>query len=99
MDTTDVFYKRSIKELLQILLDNMNLLTSGLCSLAPRLNAIGKLTDEEVMTLWRYIEEHQPYNLYYILSKFSDSTEYIFYWEKGKKKPRINWLKKQIKSL
>ena len=75
--------KRSIKVLLQIMLDNIDRLECGLCILAVDL-----FDYEEETDVLKYIEEHRPRNS-------PDS----YYWPIGEVKPRIKWLEYHIKKL
>ena len=86
---------RSIKELLQIMLDNENLFECGLCSWTARLFFSGKITNDEHHFLYYYIRDNRPY-------KYSSINAYrnrhsVYYWTIGDKQPRINWTKKHIK--
>jgi len=85
---------RTIKELLQLTLDNIDHLSTGLCSLiAYHLCENNRIiTVDEWMILDDYIESNRPHNKHYY-------TGDNYYWKIGNKTPRINWLKKQIKSL
>lgn len=75
--------KRSMKVLLQIMLDNIDKLDCGLCILAVEL-----FDYEEETDVLNYIADHKPRNS-------SDS----YYWIPGEEKPRIKWLKYHIKKL
>lgn len=80
---------RTHKELLVILLDNIHLLKTGLCSLIFDLYTVGMITMAERFEIRYYIYNNRPSNLYSIFS-----TRY--FWKKGARKPRIKWLKNQI---
>lgn len=81
---------RSIKELLEVLLDNIHLLKDGLCLLA-----IDVMTYNEKRIFKKYIFENRPFNIYTLFRL--NKSKYVYYWIKGKKAPRIKWLKKHIK--
>jgi hypothetical protein len=78
---------RTRKELLQLLLDNINLLQLGLCGLAWRLNNRRMISVEECIDIREYIRQQRPKKTY---------KGYDYYWKPGNEKPRINWLKKHI---
>jgi hypothetical protein len=78
---------RTEKELLQILLDNMNLFTTGLCILSWRLSNDEIITQKEE----EFIDEYISSNLLH--GRFG----YAF--PRGEREPRIKWLKQQIKQL
>jgi len=85
---------RTTKELLQLTLDNIEHLRTGLCGLiAYHLHENNNIisVDEWIM-LDNYIESHRPRTKHYY-------TGSNYYWKMGSKSPRINWLKKQIKTL
>ena len=87
--------QRYIKELLCIMLNNINYLRAGLCNLANILLTDGDISGKEYYILIEYITKNRP-------SKFSSISAYrnresIYYWERGQIAPRIKWLKKHIK--
>jgi hypothetical protein len=77
---------RSEKELLQILLDNMDLLDTGLCRLSGYLRITGVISIEEELLIDRY---------------FTRTLDVLFTYSfpEGEKEPRIKWLKEQIDKL
>lgn len=93
---------RTNKELLQLLLDNIDKLGTGLCALAQRLN------DEDIMSYndWDkvnfYIYKNKPFyyrlrrSLWLVIS-LPEHMSYSFFWPIGQKEPRIKWLEQQIK--
>ena len=80
---------RPLKKLLQIMLDNMNLLRTGLCWLSNCLVRDNIISLEEMRIILDFIGEHP--------------TEYyktnLYYWPAGEKSPRIAFLKRHIKKL
>jgi len=78
---------RTRKEILQLLLDNINLLQLGLCGLAWRLDNLRMISLEECLDIREYIKSQRPKKTY---------KGYDYYWMPGNVKPRINWLKKHI---
>jgi hypothetical protein len=86
---------RTIKELLQVMLENKDLFFSGLCSWATNLVMRCKITDDEYDELLFYIKNNRP-------SKYSSLSAFLcqdseHYWSFGKISPRIKWIKKHIK--
>jgi hypothetical protein len=86
---------RSIKELLQVMLDNQDYINSGLCSQAGNLCFKRKITYEEYSCLKNYIKDNRP-------SKWSSLDAFIhrncnFYWHPTNTNSRIKWIKKHIK--
>jgi len=80
---------RTEKELLQLLLDNIDKLETGLCYLT--------------YFLWVYhnsisYDEKQKITLYIEL-KAPKKRKDCFHWKPNEKQPRIEWLKSQIEKL
>jgi hypothetical protein len=84
--------ERTIKELLQLMLEHQGLFRDGLCYWARILYYTDKITFEEHSALYKYINENRPKNL----SWFFRSA---YYWKYGNIKPRIKWIKKHIARL
>ena len=89
--------ERSIKELLEVMLENQELFNGGLCSWAWYMYREDKITFEEYRILDCYIRENRP-------SKFSSLEAWNYqnrgyYWKYNNIKPRIKWIKKHIKKL
>ncbi len=87
---------RTIKELLQIMLDNPQHFDYGLCRWAVNLYCGELITSEEYWILRNYIKVNKPF----IFSSFDVLNQRIssnpYYWKVGKIEPRIEWLKKHI---
>ena len=88
---------RTIKELLQIMLDNPQHFEYGLCMWAINLCEEGLITGKERKLLKDYIKVNEPF----IFSSFDVFKEKVidqsyYYWGIGKIEPRIEWLKKHI---
>ena len=87
---------RTIKELLQLMLDNKHLFQCGLCHWLTELFIYKLISRDERIFLLNYIKENKPeykwYNPYMLLNHYKDS----FYWIEGCITPRINWLKHHI---
>ena len=86
---------RTIKDLLELMIDHQELFYSGLCYQNRSLNRKNLIGDLEYLDLQAYINTHRP-------SKYSSLQAYNskqsgFYWSGGDIKPRIKWLKKHIK--
>ena len=87
--------ERSIKELLQLMLDNQNLFREGLCSWSGELYFIkNKISYKEYDLLYNYINKNAPFS--YKINIFNTSA---YFWKKGDIKPRIEWLKKHINKI
>jgi hypothetical protein len=88
---------RTIKELLEIMLDNKDLFKYGLCSWVGLLYSYNRISNKEYLTLMEYIENNRPF----MLSSISTMCEIIkhsgYYWKEGDIKPRIKWIQKHIK--
>jgi len=90
---------RSIKELLQIMLDNQHLFDNGLCRWRYNLrwsnfdNPI--ISQEESDLLLSYIDDNRPHALSSWNALLNCAS--VYYWNKANIKPRIKWIKKHIK--
>jgi hypothetical protein len=86
---------RTIKQLLEVMLKHQELFETGLCRWSNSLYSKKLITEDEVYTLWRYIEKNRP-------SAFSSINAFMhqnqgWYWKVGDIKPRIKWIKQHIK--
>ena len=79
---------RTIKELLELLLENQHLFDSGLCIWAFELSTECQISIQEENMLYMYIKNNRPINLRYFKG---------YYWPIGNIKPRIEWIKEHIK--
>jgi len=79
---------RSDKELLRVLLSNIDQLSNGLCWLCFELKGNGIISDSEHDRLLQYISIHRP--------KTGVKFQKYYFWEKGEKESRIQWLKNEI---
>jgi len=76
---------RTEKEILQVILDNMDQFKTGLCYLVDKLLNQGKLTRED-HSIWRkLIYRHTP----------KGHVGHCL-WPVGEKQPRVEWMVKQI---
>ncbi len=89
---------RNLKELLQLFLEEENqiLFRWGLCNWAARLQRQDKITEEEYFFLLNFILNNKVSRFSSIDALFAQRK---YYWRRGKIKPRIAWIKKQIKKL
>jgi hypothetical protein len=85
---------RTIKELLQLMLDNKHFFQAGLCNWAANLRYYDIINIEEHYIMHQYIRDNRPFLLSSI-DAFKHRNK-AFYWEFGDIKPRIKWLKKHI---
>lgn len=84
---------RTTKELLELMLINISLMGDfGLCALIAELyrNRQTEISYDEYSFLRTYVKWNRPKNLHTLFGS-------VFYWTKGRKLPRIKWLKKHIK--
>ena len=88
---------RSVKELLEVMLEHQDKFGEGLCGWSFNLHYRGLITNGEFQLLLEYITYNRP-------SKFSSLLAFknrknCFYWERGEIAPRIKWIKKHINKL
>ncbi len=94
--------ERSINELLQLVLDNIDMLNrpwcGGLCIIGHQLFLTKIISYNEEIILYNYIHNNKPINIRTILGKLTYGNFNIYhFWKRYSKQPRINWLKKHIK--
>lgn len=86
---------RTIKELLQLLLDNPKWFNTGLCGWVIYTFHNSDMTHHEKYMLLDYINDNRP-SIWSSIDAFKcRNTNY--YWKFGNITPRIKWLKKHIK--
>jgi hypothetical protein len=83
--------ERSIKELLQLMMDNQDLFYDGLCFWAYDLYLKKIISTSERNLLEDYISKNAPF--LYKINPFKDG----YYWKKRGIAPRIKWLHYHIK--
>ena len=90
---------RNIKEILEILLDNVERvrIEGGLCDVATELHYQSVITWVELCRIHVYIRDNRPSALSSKEALLSVKSPY--YWAKYKVQPRAKWLKKNIKKL
>lgn len=86
---------RTTKELLQVMLDNIDMLESGLCYYVAALSRNSIISYSEYDHLIKYLDACLPDRKYRGI--YIDRLEYCFPY--GEKEPRIEWLKQQIEKL
>lgn len=82
---------RSIKELLQVMLDNQHMFSSGLCAWSLELYYEGLISYKERVSLLYYIQRNAPF-----FSIFSELWTDGYYWKRGDITPRLKWFNKHI---
>ena len=84
---------RTNKEILKLLLENIDQLRTGLCGLANRVD----ITYNEYYSIYNYISRYRPNKKSKLYGHGPDITNNQYYWEKGDKESRARWLKYHIK--
>lgn len=89
--------ERTIKELLELLLENKNLFETGLCFWSEMLYCRKLISCQECSLLIYYIKKNRPF----IFSSMEVFKQHIsieaYYWEIRNINPRIQWIHKHIK--
>lgn len=88
---------RSVKELLELMLERQDKFSSGLCNLVFSLLVDEEITRKEYYLIRHYIQDNKP-SIFSSLSAFK-SIGSGNYWKRGDIAPRIKWIKKQIEKL
>lgn len=89
---------RTIKELLQVMLQHKDLFETGMCYWVGTLDIQGIITESEARALSKYIRCNRPY--YFSWTNFINGyTPEWHFFPPGKLKPRIYWIKRHIKRL
>jgi hypothetical protein len=88
--------ERSIKELLQLMLDNQHCFDEGLCKWASKLYPVGIITLAEFFILLNYIRANKP-SMFSSFERLKWSFSRKYYWKPGNIVPRIKWLQYHIK--
>lgn len=84
---------RTIKELLELMLENKHLFISGLCYWNYWILNNEKISGDEYCELRDYIEKNKPITWYNLVIHRNGS----YWWKPGDINPRIKWIKKHIK--
>jgi len=85
---------RTIKELLELILNYPQHFIGGLCIWISNLYIINIINLDERNLLLKYVENNKPS----VLHKFI-YAEGNFWWKYNKIEPRIKWIKKHIKLI
>jgi hypothetical protein len=88
--------ERSIKELLQLMLDNQHCFDEGLCKWASKLYPVRIITLTEFFILLNYIRDNRP-SMFSSFEGFKWSFSRRYYWKPGNIVQRIKWLQYHIK--
>ena len=86
---------RTIKELLQVLLDNEDYFTSGLCALKARLVTRGIINHDEEIDIRIFLNKNLPKKKY---SQWKNGP-LLFSFQSGEWPPRKEWLEQEINKL
>ena len=79
---------RSIKELLQLMLDNKQFFENGLCIWCINLSIYRLINIKESILLKEYIKSNP---------KKGFTNQQVYWWKRGVIKPRIEWIEEHIK--
>jgi len=86
---------RNVKELLELMLENKTLFSSGLCNWAHNLYYYNKITLNEYNLLDRYIASNRP--KWYSSIDACKHKDNLYFWEPKNIEPRLKWINKHIK--
>jgi hypothetical protein len=88
---------RSIKELLEVMLEHQDKFRDGLCMWGLKLLTSNIVTQNEYRVILNYIKGNKP-KWYSSTSTFYEVfSQSAYYWECNNIEPRIEWIKKHIK--
>lgn len=88
--------QRTIKELLELMLENQPSNKTGLCHWSNILFDKKIIDRYEHNLLYEYIKNNPPF-LRALIARIIDKRRDYYYWRIGSIAPRIKWLKKHIK--
>lgn len=88
---------RTIKDLLELMLEHQDLYDTGLCGWVNTLCMCDIISNQEGRHLKDYIKHNRP-SKYSSLECFKH-RKYSNYWKIQNLEPRIKWIKKHIKKL
>ena len=88
--------ERSIKELLQLMLDNQHCFDEGLCKWVSNLYHFEIITLTESFMLFNYIRYNRP-SMFSSFEGFKWRFSRRYYWKPDNIVPRIKWLLYHIK--
>lgn len=89
---------RTVKELLQVMLQHQDLFEAGLCAWAASLYGKGIITESETEALLLYIN-HNPPDYFSWTNFLTNYKSGAYFFPYGSIKPRIYWIKRHIKKL
>jgi hypothetical protein len=87
---------RTIKQLLEVMLQNQEYFCFGLCGWTRDLYFYDKITCEEKRIMESYIDNNKP-SIFSSLDSFRTQLKTGYYWKSGDITPRIKWINKHIK--
>lgn len=92
--------ERTIKELLQLMLEHQELFNDGLCNWKSSLMHKSLISLEEYYVLKYYMRENKP-NMFSSWHVFKHRIRFtdVYYWTPNKIEPRVKWLKQHISKL
>lgn len=92
---------RTIKELLQLMLNHREFFTEGLCGWKSKLFREGLINFEEYFLLKKYIKKNKPsmFSSWYTFKSRFIALYSSYYWAPQNIEPRIKWLKTHISKL
>lgn len=90
---------RTIKQLLEVMLEHQELFENGLCAWSRNLTYEQIITIDERIIIWTYIRENKPskYSSWSAYKEQTNQSRMGYYWKYKDITPRIKWLKKHIK--
>lgn len=97
LETNIAEQTRSVKELLELMLQYRSFFESGLCKWILNLLWYNYITREEYKNVIDYIKKNRP-SMFSSIESFKRRKN-RYYWLRGKIEPRIEWINKQIKKL
>lgn len=86
---------RTIKQLLELMLDNQQCFKAGLCSWTLNLYYYGIISSKECKRLYNFIDNNRKTPILSIQDIWYKRGR-GYYWNPNKIKPRIDWIKYQI---
>jgi hypothetical protein len=87
---------KTVKELLNMMLNNQHLFHNGLCGWALTLYHYDIISKEEHQLISKYILKNRP-SIFSSLYCFKVQFRSGYFWKAGDIAPRIKWIKKHIK--
>ena len=88
---------RTIKDLLEVMWDNQDLFSGGLCDWANNIFAESKIAYEEWRDLRDFIRDNRP-SKYSSINSWLNRNNY-YYWKSRDIKPRLKWIREHYNKL